>query len=330
MKKFLSLLLVFFTTHIYAQSPIDQVFLVDRTVKEGTVKNIDEYQITLEEKGKPDIIETIRLSIIWKIIYSNGYEEIFNSPLPEDLISSSPEPEKSKSLGLGGLKIKSSPNERIKKTREPKENETSILDKLSEIQDWRPLLSLDLGAYFPLIFGPDAWSSSSNGLGLRYGMGGEFGISLNPIKYVGIGINQGFSSFSSSLFTGENTQGSTSGWEQITLTNRPTNIKLLLYPTRNIVLSAGYQFTSLDASNSNPTVSNQSMTGYTFGLGKIFPVGRNKNYLSFTANFNTLSSEDFTYSLDTTMFPDVDPIQVEINSLVTIDLKLKFHFGIIN
>ncbi|WP_332913310.1 hypothetical protein [Algoriphagus boritolerans] len=62
--------------------------MVDRSIKEGTVVNIDNTQIIFEEKTSLGSKTPIRLSTIWKIIYSNGFEEVFNQPLPENLIVS--------------------------------------------------------------------------------------------------------------------------------------------------------------------------------------------------------------------------------------------------
>jgi len=63
--------------------------MVDRSVKEGVVASIDDTQIIFEEKTSSGSKTPIPLFTIWKMIYSNGFEEEFNQPLPENLIVTS-------------------------------------------------------------------------------------------------------------------------------------------------------------------------------------------------------------------------------------------------
>ncbi|GHB29426.1 hypothetical protein [Mongoliitalea lutea] len=321
MKRILFLPVFFLSLCLFGQSAYDEVYLVDKTKKIGIVKSIDEFQIIFQEKDNQEKT-TIRLSIIWKILYSNGYEEVFNNPLPEDLIpSENGSKEKSKGVSKqvdSSVKSKSTGS----KTTFA---DSGLLERLADNQDWRSLVGVDFGGFFPIIFGPSSWISAKDGLALYYGFGAEVALSIDPIKYLGISISQGYMSHQSYLPASEES----SSRERISLINSPTTIKLNLYPKKDIILTGGFQFSTISISQSNPEITGQSMSGYTFGLGKLIPVGANKNYLSLTANFNSLNTDSFLFKLDRDKFPDLDPLELEFNSLQTVDIKLKFHFGII-
>lgn len=81
MNKLLTLCLFWISLVAAGQTGRDQVFLVDRSVKEGTVNRIENTHIVFEDRSTPGTRTAIRRSTIWKILYSNGFEEFFNQPL---------------------------------------------------------------------------------------------------------------------------------------------------------------------------------------------------------------------------------------------------------
>lgn len=308
MKILLTFSLFCFYLTCLGQASQDKVFMVDRSIKEGSVISIDESQIIFEEKSNPGTRVPIRLAIIWKIIYSNGFEEVFNQPLPENLVISEDNPLENSSSEQGGF-----------------------FAGLSAKQDWRPVLSADLGVLSPIIIGPEQWTSTEKGLALRFGFGGEFGVTFNPLKNLGVSLSQGYTNHISYLPEIALNDSVSLEKEEIKLTSLPTTIKVNYYPRKDLVISGGFIASSSSISNSNPEVKNQRLSGYVLGLGKLFHMGSKKNYFELSLNYNSLSSpEPFVFVLDTEKFSQFEDLVLEFSDLNYIELKLKYHFGIIN
>jgi hypothetical protein len=81
MNKLLAICLFWVSLVAVGQTAGDKVFLVDRSVKEGSVVRIEGTHVAFEDKNTPGIRTAIRRTTIWKILYSNGFEEFFNQPL---------------------------------------------------------------------------------------------------------------------------------------------------------------------------------------------------------------------------------------------------------
>lgn len=287
----------------YSQASKDKVFMVDRSIKEGTVVNIDNTQIIFEEKINPGSKTPIRLSTIWKIIYSNGFEEVFNQPLPENLIINSNSKEVA-AASSGGL-----------------------ISKISKSESSLPLISTHIGLLSPVIIGPEQWTSPEDGLALRFGYGAELGFSYNPLNYLGVSISQGYTSHASYL-PEINRDSTTVIKDQIKLFTLPTTLRINIYPKETLILTAGITSSGLSLTGSNPEIKNQRLNGYTVGFGKLMPIGNSKNYLEFTLDYTSISAEPFMFSLDNEKYPELENLDLVFSSISTVNLKAKFVFGL--
>lgn len=314
MKKIITLVVFLFSLGSFAQTGVDRIFMVDRSIKEGTIISIDDNLVTFQEKSNAENRTTIRIATIWKIIYSNGFEEQFNSPLPENLLVDKKENQEESRDKV--IPVSSGP---------------TFLDKLASNQDWRPLISVDLGGLSPVLIGPDGWTSLDEGLAFRFGFGGEFGISINPIKNLGISISQGYGNHISYLPAIPITDSTSTEKEQLVMTSMPTTIRLNVYLSRKFSITGGIITSGISITNSNPELSNQRLSGYTAGLGKLVPLGNKKNYLEFSLNYSLLTAnEPFQFQLDNEKLPQYESLSLELNELTVVDFKVKFHFGIVN
>lgn len=317
MNKLLTICLFWVSLVAVGQTTGDKVFLVDRTVKEGSVIRIEDTQISFEDKNTPGIRTAIRRATIWKIIYSNGFEEVFNQPLPENLIASKEEENKKSSTGISAITSKIPVKMPSLKVKMP-----SLIIK----QDVRPIFSVDLGLSSPVLLSPKEWTSSSEGLAFRFGVGGEVGVSFNPSKYLGVSVSQGFSGHASYL---PNADPESTEKETVRMTSLPTSLLLNIYPTEDYIISGGLLSTSVKISNSSPEVSNQRLNGFQLGFGKLFAMKSSKNYLDLSLNYTSLtSSAGFQYILDKAKFPDLADLQLDFKSMNWVELKLKFHYGL--
>ncbi|SEG34371.1 hypothetical protein [Algoriphagus boritolerans] len=287
----------------YSQEAKDRVFMVDRSIKEGTVVNIDNTQIIFEEKTSLGSKTPIRLSTIWKIIYSNGFEEVFNQPLPENLIVSG-----------NSSDVSSAPKE-------------GLISKSSKNESTLPLISTHIGLLAPVIIGPEQWTSPEDGLALRFGYGGELGFSYNPFKYLGVTISQGYTSHASFL-PEINRDSTTVIKDQIKLNTLPTTLRINIYPKETLTISAGITSSGLSLTGSNPEIKNQRLNGYTVGLGKLMPIGNGKSYLEFTLDYSSISADPFMFSLDNEKYPELESLDLVFSSISTVNIKAKFVFGL--
>lgn len=298
---FYLLITCYFT--VLGQTTNDKIFMVDRSIKEGTVISIDETQIVFEDKISPGSKTPIRLSTIWKIIYSNGFEEVFNQPLPENLIVTG-----------NSKEISSASKEELI---------FNILKNKSSL----PLISTHIGILAPVIFGPEQWTSPKGGLALRFGHGGELGFSYNPLKYLGISISQGYTSHASFL-PEINRDSTTVIKDQIKLITLPTTLRINIYPKEALIITVGITSSGLSLSGTNPEIKNQRLNGYTLGLGKLIPIGKSQNYLEFTLDYASISADPFMFSLDNEKYPELENLDLVFSSISTVNLKAKFVFGL--
>jgi hypothetical protein len=309
MKRLLTICLFWVSLVAVGQTGRDKVYLVDRTVKEGSVIRIEDTQISFEDKNTPGIRTAIRIATIWKIIYSNGFEEVFNQPLPENLVSPKETETKKSTSPLSGLADKIP---------------TVTMPTLKIKQDIRPIVSLDFGLLSPVLISPSEWTSSTEGLAFRFGVGGELGLSINPSKYFGLSVSQGYSGHASYL---PNADPESTQKEMVRMSSLPTSLLFNIYPTEDYSISGGLLSTSLSISNSKPEVSNQRLNGFQMGFGKMFYMKSNKNYLNLSLNYTSVSSSaGFQYRLDKVKFPDLSDLQLDFKSLNWVELKLKFYY----
>jgi hypothetical protein len=287
----------------YSQASKDKVFMVDRSIKEGNVVNIDNSQIIFEEKTNPGSKTPIRLATIWKIIYSNGFEEIFNQPLPENLVISS----KSKEVTAPSSE--------------------GFISNISKNESSLPLISTHIGLIAPVIIGPEQWTSPEDGLALRFGYGAELGFSYNPLKYLGVSVSQAYTSHASYL-PEINRDSTTVIKDQINLITFPTTLRINIYPKETLIISAGITSSGLSISGSNPEIQNQRLNGYTVGFGKLMPIGNSKSYLEFTLDYMSISADPFMFSLDNEKYPELENLDLVFSSISTVNIKAKFVFGL--
>ncbi len=313
MRKFVVLMFFSISTFSFAQVVKDRVFLVDRSIKDGKVIKIDETQIIFEDNAKPGMESSLRLSIIWKIIYSNGFEEVFNQPLPESVVISNQKQKEKKETIISGITEK-------------------LTGKMPSFQinpEWRPMVSVDLSASLPIILSPEEWTSTDQGLALRLGLGGEIGFTFNPLKYFGVSVSQGFVRFASFLPDDPNPDADNSVREMVLMTSLPTSFKINLYPKKEIVASAGLLTSGLSITNSNPQLEKERLNGYVLGLGKLFYFGESKNYWNLSFNYTSMSSSaPFQFNLDNQKFPDLGALKLDFKSLNLVELKFSLHYGL--
>jgi hypothetical protein len=94
----------------------------------------------------------------------------------------------------------------------------------------------------------------------------------------------------------------------------------------------GLVSSGLSITNSNPEISKKRLSGFVMGLGKLFYLGESKNYLNLSLNYTSTapsdSSEPIRFILDNEKFPDLAALNVPLESLNFVELKLSFHYGL--
>lgn len=308
-----------------AQENFERIYRLDRSELRVKINEVTNKGVTYFELGAPDILKSIRLSAVWKIVYSDGREEAFNEPLPEEI--SNPELADTPTVtdSLRNSRGPEDPVSNPKGINKKKLNENKILFFV----DNRPIYAIHVGISPQILVNDPAFVSviPDRGLGFRFGYVAEIGFEFNIHQLIGLSLTSGLAQSVTKLSflpDGEELKDQT-----LTLQTIPTSLKLKFYPMDGLYLAAGPVLNSLSLSGNEDLITKSRKLGYTLGVGRLSSIGRKKNLFEVSVNYTQVGlNEPVTLGFDSSInnSPILGPY--EFKKLVYVNLKFAFQFGV--
>jgi hypothetical protein len=340
MKKygFLFLLFLLNAHFVFSQVKNDSIFLVDKTIIEANIVEISELSVFYHEVSGSDSIKSTRLSSVWKIRYSNGFEDVFNEVIPDEVVAAVPPSENA--VFYENQTLPAEEDEEIELAEDFLGDEEksgtypkvrNLLKKIALNVDNRPTLAFYFGLSSPIMVGDDTWTNTDfqDGLGFRFGGGAEAGFEFNPHQLFGISLVKGFTYHKVNLSVQDASDPENDITEVVDLQTKPVTLKLKFYPMDGLALNGGLVFNNLNISNSSPSIEKVRSTGFSFGVSRFASIGRNKNSFEFSMNYTRIPiGQSLSFSLDPALTNGA------VNSLMMgnlnyVDIKIGFQIGII-